>query len=200
MRGQSLRPLPAPSAAAPPALQVPAVDGGPAVQEVPAQLRVAHLGSQDQRRGAVLGSAGGRMSRGGSDPPTGHPAPDISPISVSHPTLCCIAGQPQPGIAGPGAEGPHLILAVQGSLEVTEDLGAGDAAAGSCGQGQRLSTAPDGDMSRTGLALSPLTRQVQRSPATAIGHVHGAGGLGGEPGLQEDGDRGTDCSSGSVAW
>lgn len=49
----------APGAAAPPALQVPAVDGGPAVQQVPAQLRVAHLGSQDQRRGAVLGTQGG---------------------------------------------------------------------------------------------------------------------------------------------
>lgn len=49
-----------------------------------------------------------------------------------------------------------------------------------------------------GLALSPLTRQVQRGPAAAIGHIHGAGGLGRKPGSQEEGDRGTHCSSGSV--
>lgn len=87
-------------------------------------------GEDEQRR---LGSSHGGIN-----------APGITPISVSHPELCGVSGQPQPGTAGPGAQGPHLVLAVQGSLEVTEDLGAGDAAAGSCGQGQRLSAAPRG--------------------------------------------------------
>lgn len=58
------------------------------MQEVPAQLRVAHLGSQDQRCGAVLAMAQGeRMSRGGSDPPKGQLALDITLISVSHPNF-----------------------------------------------------------------------------------------------------------------
>lgn len=230
MRGQSLRPQRPPGAAAPPALQVPAVDGGPAVQEVPAQLRVAHLGSQDQRRGAVLAMARGRMSRGGSDLPMGQPAPGITPISVSHPSfhdpprfpcpapismshpkLCGVSGQPQPGKAGPGAQGPHLVLAVQGSLEVTEDLGAGDAAAGSCGQGQRLSAALRGTRAGQGWhcpysparcsAVRPLpsaTSTGQEAWGESLGHGRrGTEGQTARVALWTVKDRGlTDC----VVW
>lgn len=45
------------------------------------------------------------------------------------------------------------------------------------GEGRGLSAALHGAVSSTGLAPSPLTCVVQRRPATAVSHVHGAGGL-----------------------
>lgn len=45
------------------------------------------------------------------------------------------------------------------------------------GEGRGLSAALRGAASSTGPAPSPLTCVVQRRPATAVSHVHGAGGL-----------------------
>jgi len=134
------------------------------VQQVPAQLRVAHLGGNDQRRGAVLGKvrlgeAAQTKLRSPRRPPRSGYLPDfhipvhgvfssqLLPAAAFHPRRCCIS-QAAPAwplaaphsIAGRGAEGSHLVLDVQGSLEITEDLRARDAATDSWGEGQRLRT------------------------------------------------------------